>query len=94
MTCYNFCSVPTAIVYVFHLMRWLSVRLERHAGEQLDNMAQGAQRKVAALALANLVATSRSTVLSHLDDFVIAWTSVMADTEESESGEFVSVLFV
>jgi hypothetical protein len=54
---------------------------------QLDNMSQGGQRKLVALALAHLVATTRSVVLERLPDLVSTWSSALAQTEETESGE-------
>lgn len=50
-------------------------------------MSQGGQRKLVALALAELVATTRTTVLERLPDLVSVWSSALAQTEETESGE-------
>lgn len=53
-------------------------------------MSQGGQRKLTALALAHLVAANRPVVLERLPDIVSAWTGVLAQTEEDESGESVA----
>lgn len=58
-------------------------------GAQLDNMSQGGQRKLAALALAYLIPTTNPVVLGRLTDLVSLWSSVLALTEESEGGECV-----
>jgi hypothetical protein len=50
-------------------------------------MSQGGQRKLTALALAHLVAQNRAVVLEQLPDIVSAWTGVMAQTEETDTGE-------
>lgn len=54
---------------------------------QLDNMSQGGQRKLTALALANLVPTTRAVILDRLPELVSVWSSVLAETEESDAGE-------
>lgn len=54
---------------------------------QLDNLSQGAQRKLVALALAHLVAAANPVILGRMADLVSLWSSVLAQTEESESGE-------
>ncbi|ORY75687.1 armadillo-type protein [Leucosporidium creatinivorum] len=55
--------------------------------DRLDNMSQGGQRKLVALALAHLIATTRSVVLERLPDLVSTWSSALAQTEETESGD-------
>ncbi|GJN91530.1 hypothetical protein Rhopal_004553-T1 [Rhodotorula paludigena] len=55
--------------------------------DRLDNMSQGGQRKLVALALAYLVPTTSPVVLSRLADLVSLWSSVLAQTEENESGD-------
>ncbi|GAA5891120.1 hypothetical protein JCM6882_006430 [Rhodosporidiobolus microsporus] len=55
--------------------------------ERLDNMSQGGQRKLAALALAYLVPTTSHAVLNRLPDLVSLWSSVLALTEETDSGD-------
>lgn len=50
-------------------------------------MSQGGQLKLTALALAHLVATNRPVVLERLADIVSVWTGVLAQTEETETGE-------
>ncbi|PRQ76874.1 Armadillo-type fold [Rhodotorula toruloides] len=55
--------------------------------ERLDNLSQGAQRKLVALALAQLVATVNPVILGRMADLVSLWSSVLAQTEESESGD-------
>lgn len=52
-------------------------------------MSQGGQRKLVALALAYLVPTTSPVILSRLADLVSLWSSVLAQTEENESGECV-----
>lgn len=54
---------------------------------QLDNMSQGGQRKIVALALAELVVTNNPVVLSRLPDLVALWSGVLAQTEETQEGE-------
>lgn len=54
---------------------------------QLDNISQNGQRKLIALALAYLVSTARPVVLLRLPELVSVWSSVMAETEENETGE-------
>ncbi|BGP21505.1 hypothetical protein JCM10295v2_000380 [Rhodotorula toruloides] len=58
-----------------------------HFIERLDNLSQGAQRKLIALALAHLVATVNPVILGRMADLVSLWSSVLAQTEESESGD-------
>ncbi|TNY19776.1 armadillo-type protein [Rhodotorula diobovata] len=55
--------------------------------DRLDNMSQGGQRKLAALALAYLIPTTNPVVLGRLTDLVSLWSSVLALTEESEGGD-------
>ncbi|POY71320.1 hypothetical protein BMF94_5632 [Rhodotorula taiwanensis] len=55
--------------------------------DRLDNMSQGRQRKLAALALAYLVPTTSPTMLGRLSDFIALWSSVLAQTEETEQGD-------
>ncbi|GAA5932542.1 hypothetical protein JCM3775_005950 [Rhodotorula graminis] len=55
--------------------------------DRLDNMSQGGQRKLAALALAYLAPTTSAVVLGRLTDLVSLWSSVLALTEESEGGD-------
>ncbi|GAA5857039.1 hypothetical protein JCM8547_007927 [Rhodosporidiobolus lusitaniae] len=55
--------------------------------ERLDNMSQGGQRKLAALALAYLVPTTNPVVLNRLPDLVSLWSSVLAQTEETDQGD-------
>ncbi|GAA6047821.1 hypothetical protein JCM3770_004659 [Rhodotorula araucariae] len=55
--------------------------------DRLDNMSQGGQRKLAALALAYLVPTTNPVVLGRLGDLVSLWSSVLALTEESAAGD-------
>ncbi|KAJ8297055.1 Importin-11 [Rhodotorula toruloides] len=55
--------------------------------ERLDNLSQGAQRKLVALALAHLVAAANPVILGRMADLVSLWSSVLAQTEESESGD-------
>ncbi|GAA5940300.1 karyopherin KAP120 [Sporobolomyces koalae] len=55
--------------------------------ERLDNMSQAGQRKVVALALANLTATTNPVVLSRLSDLVALWSGVLAQTEETQEGD-------
>ncbi|GAA5826975.1 hypothetical protein JCM11251_002187 [Rhodosporidiobolus azoricus] len=55
--------------------------------ERLDNMSQGGQRKLAALAMAYLVTSTNPVILNRLPDIVSLWTSVLAQTEETESGD-------
>ncbi|BGP36629.1 hypothetical protein JCM10449v2_000530 [Rhodotorula kratochvilovae] len=55
--------------------------------DRLDNMSQGGQRKLAALALAYLVPTTSPVVLGRLADLVSLWSSVLALTEESAAGD-------
>ena len=50
-------------------------------------MSQGGQRKLTALALAHLVPTTRTVILDRLPEMISVWTSVLAETEESENGE-------
>lgn len=52
-------------------------------------MAQGSQRKLTALALAYLLPTTSPVILSRLAEFFSIWASVMAEAQESETGEFV-----
>lgn len=52
-------------------------------------MSQGRQRKLAALALAYLVPTANPVILSRLSDLVALWSSVLAQTEETDQGEYV-----
>jgi hypothetical protein len=54
---------------------------------QLDNMSQGSQRKLTALALAHLIPTTRTVILSRLPELVSLWSGVLAETEETETGE-------
>ena len=54
-------------------------------------MSQGRQRKLAALALAYLVPTTNPVILGRLSDLVALWSSVLAQTEESDQGECVAV---
>ena len=54
---------------------------------QLDNMSQGGQRKIVALAVAELVVTNNPIVLSRLPDLVALWSGVLAQTEETQEGE-------
>ena len=56
---------------------------------QHDNMAQPSQRKLTALALASLLPSQRPIVLECLPEVVSLWSSVLAETEENESGEYV-----
>lgn len=53
-------------------------------------MSQGRQRKLAALALAYLVPTTNPVILGRLSDLVALWSSVLAQTEESDQGECVA----
>ncbi|BGP28678.1 hypothetical protein JCM10296v2_000414 [Rhodotorula toruloides] len=55
--------------------------------ERLDNLSQGAQRKLVAVTLAHLVATVNPVILGRMADLVSLWSSVLAQTEESESGD-------
>ncbi|TKA55315.1 hypothetical protein B0A53_02239 [Rhodotorula sp. CCFEE 5036] len=55
--------------------------------DRLDNMSQGRQRKLAALALAYLVPTTNTVILGRLSDLVALWSSVLAQTEESDQGD-------
>ncbi|GAA5972295.1 hypothetical protein JCM11641_002396 [Rhodosporidiobolus odoratus] len=55
--------------------------------DRLDNMSQGGQRKLAALAFAYLVPTTNPAILNRMPDFVSLWSSVLAQTEETESGD-------
>ncbi|BGP12651.1 hypothetical protein JCM10213v2_000568 [Rhodosporidiobolus nylandii] len=55
--------------------------------ERLDNMSQGGQRKLAALALAYLVPSTNPVILGRLPDLVSLWSSVLAQTEETDSGD-------
>ncbi|GAA6004411.1 hypothetical protein JCM10207_000715 [Rhodosporidiobolus poonsookiae] len=55
--------------------------------DRLDNMSQGGQRKLIALALAYLAPTTNPVILSRLPDLVSLWSSVLAQTEESDSGD-------
>ncbi|GAA5866359.1 hypothetical protein JCM3774_006631 [Rhodotorula dairenensis] len=55
--------------------------------DRLDNMSQGRQRKLAALALAYLVPTSNPVILGRLSDLVALWSSVLAQTEETDQGD-------
>ncbi|GAA5872418.1 hypothetical protein JCM16303_004510 [Sporobolomyces ruberrimus] len=55
--------------------------------DRLDNMSQGGQRKLVALALAELVATTNPIVLSRLADLVALWSGVLAQTEETQEGD-------
>ncbi|GAA6036573.1 hypothetical protein JCM8097_001232 [Rhodosporidiobolus ruineniae] len=55
--------------------------------DRLDNMSQSGQRKLAALALAHLVPTTNPVVLGRLADLVSLWSSVLALTEETETGD-------
>ncbi|BGP52842.1 hypothetical protein JCM8202v2_000399 [Rhodotorula sphaerocarpa] len=55
--------------------------------DRLDNMSQGRQRKLAALALAYLAPTAGPVVLEQLADLVALWSSVLAQTEETEQGD-------
>ncbi|GAA6061030.1 hypothetical protein JCM10212_004604 [Sporobolomyces blumeae] len=64
----------------------LSLVLEQFI-ERLDNMSSGGQRKLVALALANLVTTTDTVVLSRLADLVALWSGVMAQTEETDNGD-------
>lgn len=50
-------------------------------------MSQGGQRKLTALALAYLIPTTNSLILERLPELVSVWASVMAETEETDSGE-------
>lgn len=54
---------------------------------QMDNLSQGGQRKIVALALAELVVTTNPIVLSQLGDLVALWSGVLAQTEETVEGE-------
>ena len=53
-------------------------------------MSQGRQRKLAALALAYLVPTTNPVILGRLSDLVALWSSVLAQTEESDQGGCVA----
>ncbi|GAA5896429.1 karyopherin KAP120 [Sporobolomyces salmoneus] len=55
--------------------------------DRLDNMSQGGQRKIVALALAELVVTTNPIVLSRLGDLVASWSGVLAQTEETLEGD-------
>ncbi|GAA5991993.1 hypothetical protein JCM10908_000686 [Rhodotorula pacifica] len=55
--------------------------------DRLDNMSQGRQRKLAALALAYLVPTTNPVILGRLSDLVALWSSVLAQTEETDQGD-------
>ena len=53
----------------------------------MDNLSQGGQRKIVALALAELVVTTNPIMLSQLGDLVALWSGVLAQTEETVEGE-------
>ncbi|GAA5889895.1 hypothetical protein JCM5296_003642 [Sporobolomyces johnsonii] len=55
--------------------------------ERLDNLSQGGQRKLVALALAYLIPTTNAVILSRLPDLVVLWSGVLAQTEETQEGD-------
>ncbi|KAK4055221.1 hypothetical protein OIV83_000501 [Microbotryomycetes sp. JL201] len=55
--------------------------------DRLDNMTKASHRKLAALALAHLVRSSRPAILSRLPEIVSLWTSVLSETQETEDGD-------
>ncbi|GAA5831223.1 hypothetical protein JCM3766R1_002972 [Sporobolomyces carnicolor] len=55
--------------------------------DRMDNLSQGGQRKIVALALAELVVTTNPIVLSQLGDLVALWSGVLAQTEETVEGD-------
>ncbi|KAM0793458.1 hypothetical protein ACM66B_000901 [Microbotryomycetes sp. NB124-2] len=55
--------------------------------DRLDNMSKAGHRKLAALALAHLVRSARPAVLGRLPEIVSLWTSVLAETQETDDGD-------
>lgn len=54
---------------------------------KFDNFSQARERKVVALALASLINTTKTVILERFSDIVNIWTSVLAETEETQDGE-------
>ncbi|KAM0755992.1 ARM repeat-containing protein [Meredithblackwellia eburnea MCA 4105] len=55
--------------------------------ERVDNMAQASQRKLTALALAQLLPSTQCDILSRLQDLTSVWSGVLAETEENADGD-------